>query len=529
MFSGLIGIFIGFTVNVDLLNYHYYAPFAVLHNRIGFDFFPCTIQSYFNPYLDFPFYFLVKYLNSHPNLILFLNNIYYGVYAFLIYKLTDLIFKPKGIEKLFYITFALVMSMSAPLLLAQVNANSNDMHISMFALLGLYIICRYIFNEDSKKRNLFLISAGLIFGLISGLKYSGAVFFLGLLLSLLFLTKRIAKPLKSYSLILTAFFIGFLISDASWLYSIYVHFKNPFYPYFNNIFKSPYADLTPVLDKDYMHLRPKNLYQFIFYPFLWLNRNFMNGTERFYYDLRYPLAYISIPIILILYKRAKELIDTNYAVFLSLFYLFTYFISLLIFAQYRYVLLLNSLSGILFIIAIYAIFPKMKNIRYISLLLLSIVIFSTTKYIYKWDVVHPKGHLMEIGKANIKDNATVLMASKGMSIFIPFQNHTARFVFFAFPTSVDHYNNYQYHNTNYSSKYLEKELYKIINKNPDNLYIIFKYSFMAKNYDSYVKSMDIYTDGRFEYFYDCEEIPTNLKRIVQHSYTICKVKIKKSN
>ncbi len=46
----------------DLMNYHYYNAFAFLNDRIGFDIAPAQLQSYFNPLIDLPFYWLANNL-----------------------------------------------------------------------------------------------------------------------------------------------------------------------------------------------------------------------------------------------------------------------------------------------------------------------------------------------------------------------------------------------------------------------------------------------------------------------------------
>src|ERR1700694_1917799 len=53
-------IFAGKDVNWDLLNYHYYAPFALLAARLEQDFFAASAQSYLNPVGYLPFYLMVS-------------------------------------------------------------------------------------------------------------------------------------------------------------------------------------------------------------------------------------------------------------------------------------------------------------------------------------------------------------------------------------------------------------------------------------------------------------------------------------
>ena len=57
----LAALAIGQDANFDLLNYHYYDPYALLHGRLAIDVIPASLQSYLNPLVDLPFYFLINH------------------------------------------------------------------------------------------------------------------------------------------------------------------------------------------------------------------------------------------------------------------------------------------------------------------------------------------------------------------------------------------------------------------------------------------------------------------------------------
>src|ERR1700760_245481 len=71
LFLGLVILFwAGFVVVLgkdtswDFRNYHWYAPYAFLNNRLGIDVAVAHQASYYNPYLDIPFYLLATYTRS---------------------------------------------------------------------------------------------------------------------------------------------------------------------------------------------------------------------------------------------------------------------------------------------------------------------------------------------------------------------------------------------------------------------------------------------------------------------------------
>ena len=78
---------------------------------------------------------------------------------------------------------------------------------------------------------------------------------------------------KRYILIINIGFLmvgGFLLSNGWWMYKLWIHFDNPFYPYMNNIFKSSWAvtDAEAYIDKYFF--RQHGL-QKLFYPIFFSN------------------------------------------------------------------------------------------------------------------------------------------------------------------------------------------------------------------------------------------------------------------
>src|SRR6201994_3233172 len=71
LFLGLVILFwAGFVVVLgkdtswDFRNYHWYAPYAFLNNRLGIDMAVAHQASYYNPFLDIPFYLLATHTHA---------------------------------------------------------------------------------------------------------------------------------------------------------------------------------------------------------------------------------------------------------------------------------------------------------------------------------------------------------------------------------------------------------------------------------------------------------------------------------
>src|SRR5580693_5568052 len=70
-FLGLVMLFwaafvivLGKDTSWDFRNYHWYAPYAFLNNRLAIDMAVAHKASYYNPFLDIPFYWLATHTHA---------------------------------------------------------------------------------------------------------------------------------------------------------------------------------------------------------------------------------------------------------------------------------------------------------------------------------------------------------------------------------------------------------------------------------------------------------------------------------
>jgi len=190
-------------------------------------------------------------------------------------------------------------------------------------------------------------------GIATGLKYTAIIFSIPLVLNTLLNFKQQKDTLKISIYQITGIIIGFLISDGFWLYTVYKHFLNPMYPYFNNIFHSPFGTTDIVLDTDYLHIRPKTFFSGLLLPF----QNYMAkdiGCEYAFADLKIPVSFLMIIVYCFLRNKSNsfrqtlsnianlKIIDSFIIITVSAFYINTY-----IFGQLRYILALIPLMCII--------------------------------------------------------------------------------------------------------------------------------------------------------------------------------------
>jgi len=139
-----------------------------------------------------------------------------------------------------------------------------------------------------------------------------------------------------------------------WMHFLEARYGNPFFPYFNDIFKSPFAPLTSARDLQYIQhgWRDKLLY-----PFVFAASPFRTG-EIVFRDWRIPILYVLLPLAVIVrlgFGRTKKRQDAVTEPFTSTYLLWAASLSyagwLLMFCIYRYAIPLEMLAPLLIVLA----------------------------------------------------------------------------------------------------------------------------------------------------------------------------------
>jgi hypothetical protein len=110
----------------------------------------------------------------------------------------------------------------------------NDFMYTFFVLLSVYFLYSYHQSEKSSGRELLI--AGILAGLSSWTKYTFVLYFFTSLIILFLGYRRWKWRLRHYYL----FFLGIGIVAPFWLLQNWMFTENPFYPFLNQIFKSPH-------------------------------------------------------------------------------------------------------------------------------------------------------------------------------------------------------------------------------------------------------------------------------------------------
>lgn len=440
IFGEIIAFFVGRDISWDLANYHYYSVWALFHNRIGFDIMPAGIQSYFNPLIDFPLYFLIKLFNEFPIIITFFLSLSYGFAAFFGYKITSLVFTGK--YKNYLILLSVIIS-STGFFAFHVNGLSNgDIFLSIFNLGSIYFLLKNIFKENSKQRNKIIFLSSLVIGLSVGLKLTNTICAVGIFIAEIFMYKKINRPDKVIIATFCGILVGTLITGGWWYAFMIYKFGNPVFPACNNIFHSPYAFIQSYRDTRFS---PDNTIEAIFFPFVY---TFGNQYKAFYFnffDTRTLFAYISIFMLIcsniiskILKKpqdeHMKAFVNTDIFYFLTILTVASYIYWLVMFATLRYLQFLEFIVGIFIVVYIIYLSKFKKSKRFIALIsicLCSFIIFSTDymgcRNSHRFNY---NGKFLDFENLNLPDDSLLCFCGGFPATFsVPFQNPKMRVVY----------------------------------------------------------------------------------------------------
>src|SRR6186713_2798798 len=121
----------------DLLNYHYYNAWAFVHGRHGIDWAPAQLQSFYSPFLDLPFYAMVR-AGMPPMAIAFALAVPTGIAWFFFARLAEHLFPAQRTAAL----AAVAIGVTAPMSVSLIGTTMNDWYVAAFVMGALWLIIR---------------------------------------------------------------------------------------------------------------------------------------------------------------------------------------------------------------------------------------------------------------------------------------------------------------------------------------------------------------------------------------------------
>ena len=259
--AGLLSLHMGKSMAWDLLHYHYYNGYAFLNDRLNFDILPAVFHTFLNPALDVAFYEAVEMLP--PRAVGFGLGVIHGaniILLFLCARRCSTVGRVSQQVPDLLPAFLAVSGFGSAAAMGTLGSWHHDLIASLFFLGALLILLR---REGGMTLWRAAVAAGLLVGIGLGLKLTLAPF----------VVATVAAPLAGPGPVRDRFTAcvlaglgagaGLLISGGFWMARMYAEFGNPFFPFFNRLFASPFAGAGDGRDLRYL---PASLWEYLVYP-----------------------------------------------------------------------------------------------------------------------------------------------------------------------------------------------------------------------------------------------------------------------
>jgi len=390
--------------NWDLQNYHLYAPYAALHGRLGMDWFAAGFQGYLNPTEDIPYYIVkMVWFPDHPVVVAALAGLPFGFLVFVTFKIARVALP----DSVAVAAAAAFLGLTGATVLSEVGTTYDDILMADLVLSAVWLALGH-----AGWRGLAL--AGFLLGCAVGLKFTSAIYVPGF--ALLCGWKNPAQVLRHGIIVMLFAAGGFLAVWGWWGWQLWVHFGNPFFPMLGGLFRTSTVPRMSFHDPRFM---PRNLLQWLFYPFYWVQGRSFVVSEEPLRDPRFALVYLAFGARLssAVFKRCENLSREISA--LIMFFVVTYLCWIIGFSILRYVLALEAISGIIIFAALSGLVDRRTYVAVIGAVTIFSLIF--TKPI-GWGRIGYGKSLIESPVPSLASNAVVLTAGAPLGFVIPYLN-----------------------------------------------------------------------------------------------------------
>ena len=442
--AGAGSLLLGQDVNWDLQNYHYYNPWAWWHGRIfNQDLAAAQIQTFLNPLLDLPFYWMVT-AEWSPRVIAFVLAIPAAIAAFFLCKLLLLMFGdlPRG-QRVVAIASSLAIGVTSAMAIGELGSTLNEWPLAALLMLALWLIARELKRAETGPIPMrTLLVAGVIVGLASGAKLTTATFAVGLCGALLVrgpytwpaFRARFADALW-FGLAVTA---GTAIALGPWAYALWIHFDNPIFPYGNQWIRSPWWEprsITAAFRS--ASFGPHGLAEWSVFPFKLLSPPGFYVAEVLYRDARFPLtwALALLAAVVWLARRLRDKATQSVAPgigavwrVVALFVIISFVLWTAQHSIYRYLVTLDLLTGVLIV----GLLGKLLRPRFAvaAAVLAAMTLIATTRFA-NWGRIDFGDRWFEVKTQmpRVEPNAIVLITTGGaVSYIIPMLPASSRYL-----------------------------------------------------------------------------------------------------
>jgi hypothetical protein len=282
-----INYFLGKDMAWDMLSYHLYAGFSAVNDRFAQDYFAAGPQSYFNPYIYVPLYYLVSTGLSSIEISSALA-IVHSVILWLTYELAVSVCRSDDRrQRLMFGLCGVAFALINPVLLQQIGSTFSDITTGELVLAGWLLLALAVRTPSTAR----VICAGLLLGIATGLKLTNALHAISGFAILIMLPLTLRGRFRHGLAYGMSLGLGFVVVAAPWSYHLEPQFGNPLFPLMNNVFRSSEFTTEPL-----RHVRfiPATVTEALWRPFAMVDPVTMVHEELRAPDPRYAVLLILV-------------------------------------------------------------------------------------------------------------------------------------------------------------------------------------------------------------------------------------------
>ena len=432
VFFSYLSVRFGTDGTPDFRIYHYYNGYAALFDRTNLDLVPAQLQTFLFPYLDAVYYLLFRGLNSHPTLLNIILSLPYAFAGWVVFFIGDFVVPRDWPWRRTATGLAALYGTTGAGGLPTLATTMSDVVPGVLALAALLFWLR--FEQQGKNENSAAALTGAVCGLSVALKLTIAPLFIAL--GLVIFLRRLKRPPQAIKAIACYGVAGsavFLAAVGPWLLHNYIAYGNPFFPAFNDVFKSDFVSHSSWLDTRF---KPKTILMALFYPAYWAFTPSHDAIELNMQDPRILFGLISAGMMLVVAlvgRNSNKFKSTGSAGipcwYLALYFVVGYVLWELRFSIFRYLATLECLSGVMVLGALRACWGYRSKSRAIGVFCAIIAASATVTRYPWWSRAMPAAQAIQIRLPEIERDAMIIFLDPyAYSYLVPSMPETVRVI-----------------------------------------------------------------------------------------------------
>lgn len=375
---GLLALALGQDASWDLRNYHYYNGYALPAGRFGHDLLVAQLPSFFNPALDVAYYALTEALSGRG--VAFVLGCVQGLNAVPLFVIARALLAAELPQRDALALALAAAGLGGAIALSELGTTFHDNVISLGILGALALLAAGWDELAAGPRGLVrTLAAGGLLGLAFALKQTQVLFVLGAGLALLLTVP--ARPRRRLLLGLagtTGVLAGAAAGGGWWLLRLWHAYGNPLFPFYNHVFRSPWALAQSYRDPGFLPGEP-GLFEALGFPLRFTLEPRL-AAEATFTDHRLLALYLLLPLAFGVFawrRRPAVPVRVRPLVWLALALAIAYALWLALFRIYRYLLPLEMLAPTLLVAALGLLLGRGRAWALASTALLAVLLATT--------------------------------------------------------------------------------------------------------------------------------------------------------